>query len=311
MVKYIAQRLFGAIPVLFGVSILVFGMMHLIPGDPVRIMFRLTGEDQAIPPEQYEEIQKRYGFDKPVPIQYLTYIARLAQGDMGESIIRRRPVSELVVNEVPFTAELAVSSMLFATIVGVFLGVLAALGRGGWWDTGSMIGATFGVSLPSFWFGLILMLIFSVYLGWLPVSGQGSPEYLVLPAITLGISAAASIARLTRSSLLEVLNEDYVRTARAKGLAEVRVIAFHALRNSLIPVVTLLGLQFGHLLAGAVVVETVFARRGIGSLILQAVTSKDFPLAQGLVMVVAISYVLINLLIDVLYGFLDPRIRFE
>lgn len=311
MVQYAAKRLLRAIPILLGVSILVFSMMHLVPGDPVKIMFRISGEAAAIPPEQYEAVRRQYGFDQPLPVQYLRYLTRLLQGDMGTSTIRNRPVLELILSELPFTAELAIAGLAFAIVTGMLLGILAALNRGGWLDTASMLFATLGVSMPNFWFGLLAMLVFSVQLRWLPASGVGGLPFLVLPAITLGISAAALIARLTRSSLLEVLGEDYIRTARAKGVREQRITFIHALRNSLIPVITLIGLQFGALLAGAVVVETIFARRGLGSLTIQAVTSKDFPLAQGLIMFIAAMYVLVNIAVDLAYSTVDPRIQYR
>jgi peptide/nickel transport system permease protein len=311
MLKYGLTRLASTIPVLLGVSVLVFLMLHLAPGDPVRTLLRISGEQSQITDEQYEDARRRFGFDQPLPVQYFRYLANAVQGDLGESLVRNRPVAELIATELPFTAELAISSLVFACVLGVFLGVVAALNRGGWLDTLAMVGATFGVAMPSFWFGLLAVLIFAVWLGWLPASGADGPSYLILPAVTLGIASAAAIARLTRSSLVETLNEDFVRTARAKGLNDWNVTFRHALRNSLIPVVTLMGLQFGNLLAGAVVTETIFARRGIGSLTLQAVTSKDFPLAQGLVLLIAASYVLVNILVDLTYAWLDPRIRYD
>jgi peptide/nickel transport system permease protein len=311
MVKFALQRLASAIPVLLGVSVLVFAMLHLAPGDPVRILLRISGEQSSISPEQYEAVRRQYGFDQPLPVQYVTYLSRAVQGDLGQSLVRSRPVAELIANELPFTIQLALAALLFAIALGITLGVLAAVNRGGWLDTLSMLGATFGVAMPNFWFGLLAILLFAVWLGWFPASGVGGIEFLVLPAVTLGIASAAAIARLTRSSLVESLSEDYVRTARAKGLNEWWVTFAHALRNSLIPVVTLMGLQFGSLLAGAVVTETIFARRGIGSLTLQAVTSKDFPLAQGLVLLIAAAYVLVNIMVDVAYAWLDPRIRYR
>jgi ABC-type dipeptide/oligopeptide/nickel transport system permease component len=296
--------------VLFGVSLLVFLMLHLIPGDPVLLLLQQSGEQAEVSRERYDAVARKYGLDQPLPLQYLTYVGNLLRGDLGESTIRSRPVAELIAQEAPFTAELAVSALAFAIVVGVLLGVAAALNRGRWLDTVAVILATFGVAMPAFWFGLLAIFVFAVAFGLLPASGVGGPQYLVLPAVTLGIGSAAAITRLTRSSLLEALAEDYVRTARAKGLLEWRIVAGHALRNSLIPVVTLMGLQFGALLAGAVVTETVFARRGLGALTLQAVTSKDFPLAQGLVMFIATLYVMVNLVVDLAYSYLDPRIRY-
>jgi len=307
---FLLRRLAGAIPVLFGVSLLVFLMLHLIPGDPVLLLLQQSGEQAEVSRERYDAVARKYGLDQPLPLQYLTYVGNLLRGDLGESTIRSRPVAELIAQEAPFTAELAVSALAFAIVVGVLLGVAAALNRGRWLDTVAVILATFGVAMPAFWFGLLAIFVFAVAFGLLPASGVGGPQYLVLPAVTLGIGSAAAITRLTRSSLLEALAEDYVRTARAKGLLEWRIVAGHALRNSLIPVVTLMGLQFGALLAGAVVTETVFARRGLGALTLQAVTSKDFPLAQGLVMFIATLYVMVNLVVDLAYSYLDPRIRY-
>lgn len=310
MGPFLLRRLAGAIPVLFGVSLLVFLMLHLIPGDPVLLLLQQSGEQAEVSRERYDAVARKYGLDQPLPLQYLTYVGNLLRGDLGESTIRSRPVAELIAQEAPFTAELAVSALAFAIVVGVLLGVAAALNRGRWLDTVAVILATFGVAMPAFWFGLLAIFVFAVAFGLLPASGVGGPQYLVLPAVTLGIGSAAAITRLTRSSLLEALAEDYVRTARAKGLLEWRIVAGHALRNSLIPVVTLMGLQFGALLAGAVVTETVFARRGLGALTLQAVTSKDFPLAQGLVMFIATLYVMVNLVVDLAYSYLDPRIRY-
>ena len=308
---FLLRRLAGAIPVLFGVSLLVFLMLHLIPGDPVLLLLQQSGEQAEVSRERYDAVARKYGLDQPLPLQYLTYVGNLLRGDLGESTIRSRPVAELIAQEAPFTAELAVSALGFAIVVGVLLGIVAALNRGRWLDTVAVVIATIGVAMPAFWFGLLAIFVFAVAFGLLPASGVGGPQYLVLPAVTLGIGSAAAITRLTRSSLLEALAEDYVRTARAKGLREWRIVAGHALRNSLIPVITLMGLQFGALLAGAVVTETVFARRGLGALTLQAVTSKDFPLAQGLVMFIATLYVLVNIVVDLAYSYLDPRIRYS
>lgn len=310
MLLYAAKRIIQAIPVAIGVTLMVFLMLHLVPGDPVKAMFRQVGDVQDIPEETVVAIRKRLGLDQPLPVQYWRFLSRAAHGDLGDSISRERTVSQLIRSELPFTVELAIASLVFSIVVGLTLGIVAALNRGSWLDTLTMVGATVGVSMPNFWFGLLAILVFSVTLGWLPTSGQGGLKYLVLPAVTLGLSSAAVIARLTRSSLLETLGEDYIRTARAKGLRERTVMYRHALRNALIPVVTIIGIRFGALLGGSVVTEAVFARRGIGSLAITAITGKDFPLAQGIVLLAAVAYIAANLLVDLLYAVLDPRIRY-
>jgi len=308
---FIARRILSAIPVLIGVTLMVFSMLHLIPGDPVEAMFHDVENMEEIPEETIIAIRKKLGLDQPLHIQYLRFLGRALRGDLGESIVHERPVSYLIARDLPFSIQLGLCSMIFSVIMGVGLGIVAALNRGAWLDTLTMMLATFGVSMPNFWFGLLAILIFSVQLGWFPTSGIGGIKYLVLPTVTLGLSSAAVLARLTRSSLLETLGEDYIRTARAKGLVEQSVIWRHAFRNALIPVVTVIGLRFGALVGGSVVTEAVFARRGIGSLTISALTGKDFPLAQGLVLMLAGAYVTANLLVDLLYGVIDPRIRYE
>jgi len=310
MLTYVLRRLLQAIPVLIGVTLLVFSMLHLVPGDPVRSMFRQVGDVQDIPEETIREIRKRLGLDKPLHIQYLRFLASAVRGDLGESISREATVNELIARELPYTIRLGLLATLFSILVGVGLGIVSGLHAGTMIDTVTMVLATFGVSMPNFWFGLMAILVFSVRLKLLPTSGHGGPEHLVLPAVTLGLSSAAVLARMTRSSLLEVLGEDYIRTARAKGLRERLVVWRHALRNALIPVVTIIGIRFGAMLGGAVITEAVFARRGIGSLMLTALTGKDFPLAQGLVLLAATAYLTANLGVDLLYGVLDPRVRY-
>jgi peptide/nickel transport system permease protein/oligopeptide transport system permease protein len=247
--------------------------------------------------------------DEPILQQYGRFVANAARGDLGTSIRSRRPVTSEISENVASTAQLAVAAMLVAVAVGVPLGLLAALSRNSWLDVASMGTALLGVSMPSFWLGLLLIFAFSLHLAWFPATGGGDLRHLVLPSITLGTIAAAIIARLTRSSMLEVLGQDYVRTARAKGLGGFGVVVRHALKNALIPIITIFGLQFGNLLAGAVIVETVFSRPGLGRLIVGGILSKDFPLVQGTVLFVATVYVLINLLVDVAYAYADPRIR--
>lgn len=308
---YIIKRVLSTIPVLIGVTLMVFLMLHLVPGDPVRAMFRQVGEAEEIPEETVQAIRRKLGLDQPLYIQYVRFLSRVMRGDLGDSITRGRTVGQLIASELPFTIRLGMASMTFSIIMGISLGILSALNRGKWLDALTMITATIGVSMPNFWFGLLVILIFAVHLGWLPSSGQEGLRYLVLPTLTLGLSEAAVLARLTRSSLLETLGEDYIRTARAKGLRERLVVWRHALRNSLIPVVTVIGIRFGSLIGGSVVTETVFARRGIGSLIIAAIGGKDFPLAQGLVLMSAAAYIVANLLVDLLYGVIDPRIGYE
>lgn len=308
MSKYLVQRLLLAIPVLLGVSITVFLMMHLIPGDPALAMLR---GQPTVTEADIERIRHQMGLDDPIPVQYLKYMGRVLQGDFGESVKAHRPVLTMIGEQAWPTIQLAVAAMVAAVVIGVVLGTISALRQNTWVDSLSMLVALFGVSMPSFWFGLILIYVFSLRLGWFPVTGQGGWERLVLPAVALGMDFSAITARLVRSSLLEVLRQDYILTARAKGLREQVVISRHALRNALIAVVTIIGLQFGYLLGGAVVIETVFARQGIGRLAITAILSKDFPLVQGIVLLAALVYVGVNLLVDLSYSLLDPRIHYQ
>ncbi len=306
MLRYVGARLVMAVPVLLGVTVLVFSMLYLLPGDPVQAML---GES-ATSAEHVERLRHELGLDDPIYVQYARFLGNALRGDLGRSLVSRHQVLDEILSQFPATAELALASMAIAVIVGVTLGVLAAIRQNSWLDTLSMFVALLGVSMPGFWLGLMLIFFFSLRLGWFPATGQGGPERLILPATALGIGAAAIIARLTRSSMVEVLRQEYVTTARAKGLAEHVVILRHALQNALIPVVTMVGLQFGYLLAGAVIIETVFARQGIGRLIITSILAKDFPLVQGAVLFTACLYVLVNLLVDISYAVLDPRIRY-
>ncbi len=306
MLTYLARRLLAVVPVLFGVTLAVFSMLFLVPGDPVKIMLA----EFVTTPDQVAQMRAQLHLDEPILKQYGRFVANAARGDLGTSIRSRRAVSTEIGENVGSTAQLAVASMAVAVAIGVPLGLMAALFRSSWFDAGSMIVALLGVSMPSFWLGLLMIVTFSLHLGWFPATGGGDLWHLVLPAVTLGMIASAIIARLTRSSMLEVLGQDYVRTARAKGLAWWGVVVRHALKNALIPVITIFGLQFGNLLAGAVIVETVFSRPGLGRLIVGGILSKDFPLVQGTVLFVATAYVLINVLVDITYAFVDPRIRF-
>jgi peptide/nickel transport system permease protein/oligopeptide transport system permease protein len=307
MTAYLIRRLVLSVPVLLGVSIAVFMMMHLIPGDPALAMLR---GQPTVTPADIERIRHQFGLDQPLPVQYLKYISRVLQGDFGVSIHSHRPVLEMIREQAWSTVQLAIAAMILAVTIGVILGTISALRQNSWVDTFCMVLALFGVSMPNFWFGLLLIYIFSLRLGWLPITGEGGLKRLILPAITLGMDFSAITARLVRSSLLEVLRQDYVLTARAKGLQERVVVIRHALRNAMIAVVTIIGLQFGFLLSGAVVIETVFARQGIGRLAITAILAKDFPLVQGIVLVGAVTYVVLNLLVDLSYSFLDPRIHY-
>ena len=306
MLTYLARRLLAVVPVLFGVTLAVFSMLFLVPGDPVKIMLA----EFVTTPEQVARMREQLHLDEPILEQYGRFVGNALRGDLGTSIRSRRAVATEIGENVGSTAQLALASMAVAVAIGVPLGLTAALFRSSWFDAGSMIVALLGVSMPSFWLGLLLIFAFSLHLGWFPATGGGDLWHLVLPSVTLGMIASAIIARLTRSSMLEVLGQDYVRTARAKGLAWWGVVVRHALKNALIPVITIFGLQFGNLLAGAVIVETVFSRPGLGRLIVGGILAKDFPLVQGTVLFVATAYVLINVLVDLAYAYADPRIRF-
>ena len=306
MTAYILRRILIALPTLLGVVVLVFLMVRLAPGDPAVL---LAGEFAT--PETLEAIRARYGLDRGLPEQFLIYLEALLRGDLGESARSRRPVLEELKTYFPNTLELASAAILVAVLTGIPLGILAALRPGSSLDLSVMVLALLGVSMPVFWFGLLAILIFSVGLGWFPVAGKGTLAHLILPAITLGINATALLARMTRGTLLEVLSQDYIRTARAKGLAERVVIFKHALRNALIPVVTVVGLEFGTLLSGAVITETIFAWPGLGQLLVGSILARDYPVVQGAVLLVAITFVLINLLVDLLYATIDPQVRYD
>jgi ABC-type dipeptide/oligopeptide/nickel transport system permease component len=306
MLIWVLRRILAVVPVLFGVTLAVFSMLFLVPGDPVKMMLA----EFVTNPDQVAQMRAQLHLDEPILKQYGRFVGGAVRGDLGTSIRSRRPVATEIGENLASTAQLAVAAMLVAVAIGVPLGLLAALSRNSWLDVLSMGAALLGVSMPSFWLGLLLIFAFSLHLGWFPATGGGSLAQLVLPSVTLGTIAAAIIARLTRSSMLEVLGQDYVRTARAKGLGGFAVVVRHALKNALIPIITIFGLQFGNLLAGAVIVETVFSRPGLGRLIVGGILNKDFPLVQGTVLFVATTYVLINVLVDVAYAYADPRIRF-
>jgi ABC-type dipeptide/oligopeptide/nickel transport system permease component len=304
--RYVLKRVVLALPVLLGVSVVVFVAIRLIPGDPAQLM-----AGQAATQEVVQQIRQSLGLDQPVPVQYLYFLRNVVRGDLGRSLFNGAPVVEELAQRFPRTVRLALASMAVASLIGIPAGILAATRRSTWVDTAVMLVALAGVSVPVFWLGLNLILLFSVRLQWFPSFGYETWRHLVLPSLTLGAASAAIVARMTRSAMLEVLGQDYVRTARAKGLAERVVVNRHALRNALIPVVTVLGLQLGTLLSGAVLTETVFAWPGIGRLLVEAVLARDYPIIQGATLLIAATFVVLNVAVDVLYGLLDPRIRYE
>lgn len=307
MSTYIIRRLVHASLVLLGVSVLVFAMMHALPGDPVLTML---GEE-VVSADVVENARRELRLDDPLPVQYGRFLAHAVRGDLGRSWRSHQPVTTIIREQFPATLELTATGLGVAILLGGALGLVAAVRPYSLIDNFSMLLALVGVSMPSFWLGLLLIFLFSLHLGWIPATGYGGWDRLVLPAFTLGLQASAIIARLVRSTMLEVLRLEYVTTARSKGLGERVVVLRHALRNALIPVVTVVGLQFGGLLGGAVIIETVFARQGIGRVAVTAITGKDFPVVQGIVLVAAVIYVLTNLAIDLLYAWLDPRIRYS
>jgi ABC-type dipeptide/oligopeptide/nickel transport system permease component len=305
---YIRRRLLRAVPVIVGVLTLVFFMVHLLPGDPAE---EIASRGPGLSPEAIEQIRVRLGLNEPLYIQYWDFVKRTAQGDLGRSLFSNREVSAMIRSQLGPTFQLTVAGIFTAILIGVPLGILAAIRQNSWVDSLSMTVALLGVAMPSFWLGLLLIWLFAVRLNWVPIVGGTGIRGLVLPAFTLGFSAAAIIARLVRSSMLEVLRQEYMTTARAKGLRGQTVVLRHGLKNALIPVVTIIGLQFGNLLGGAVVIETVFARRGIGRMAIEAILSKDFPVIQGVVLFAALVYVSVNLFVDLLYSAIDPRIRYD
>ena len=308
MLLYLIRRLLFVIPVVIGVLTLVFLMRVLVPGDPIEIMFL----GQVPPdPDKVADIRRELGLDKPLALQYVQYVVGVVQGDLGKSVRTRRPVLDEIRDRYPNTLILAAASLVVALVVGLTTGVLAAVYKDSWIDNLTMFIALFGLSMPAFWFGLMMIQTFGVYLRWFPVMGSGSFRHLVMPALTLGLIASTVQARVARSSMLEVLSSDYVRTARAKGLSRAVVILRHALRNALVPTMTILGLQVGGLLGGAFIIEAVFAWHGVGELAVQAISQRDFPVIQGIIVVVATTYVLVNVLIDLSYRLLDPRIEYE
>ncbi len=305
MGRFIARRFIMLIPVLIGVSIISFLILHMAPGDPAEL---LAGEEAT--KEDIMMIRHELGLDKPLYVQYFMFLKGIFTGEL-KSLKFGMPVVDVIRPRLYNTLELSLASILIAVIIGIFAGVASATHRYTWIDYLSTIGALLGISMPVFWWGLILILVFSVNLGLLPSGGMGGIRHLILPAIVLGTASTAIIARMTRSSMLDVLRQDYIRTAKAKGLVEKVVIYRHALRNALIPTVTVVGLQFGYMLAGAVLTESVFSWPGVGRLLVEAILFRDFPVVQSALLIIALMFVLVNLMVDMLYAFLDPRIRHE
>jgi ABC-type dipeptide/oligopeptide/nickel transport system permease component len=306
VLRYFVRRVLLAIPVLIGVATLVFSLIHLVPGDPAQAMM---GDGAS--PQDVAELRRNLGLDRPLLTQYASFLRHAVKGDLGTSFRTGQPVTQMVIERMPATAELAIASMIVAIVIAIPLGVIGAVFRGSAADYGAMTFALAGVSIPNFWLGPMLAILFSVELGWLPVSGRGTLAHLVLPAISLGLALAAILARMTRASLLDELNELYVRAARARGVSRAASITTHALRNSMVPLLTIMALQFGAVLTGAVITETIFAWPGIGRLLIQSIGFRDYPMVQGCILLIAVTYVTVNLITDLMYGVLDPRIRYE
>lgn len=310
MPAYVLRRFCSMIIILFFVSIITFSLMQLVPGDPAHIIAeRLYG--QEVSEQTVEKVRNELGLDRPVWVQYGRWFSRLLQGDFGNSYRTGLPVLQEISTRLPATMELALAALWISLLIAIPIALISARKAYSLVDHAGMLGAMVGVSMPNFWLGLLLILFFSVHLDWLPVYGRGGVAHLILPAITLGTGMAAVTARLTRSSLLEILRQDYIRTARAKGLGERAVVHKHALKNAFIPVITIIGLQFGALLEGAVVVEVIFAWPGIGRLLVDSIFARDFPVIQGCVFMMAVMYIAVNLLVDLSYPWLDPKIRYE
>ncbi|MGH7769495.1 MAG: nickel ABC transporter permease [Candidatus Binatia bacterium] len=306
MKRFLLQRLLFLLPTLFGAVTVVFLLIRVVPGDPVEAMLGETASsiDKAA-------LRSELGLDQPLWNQYLRFLAGLAWGDLGRSLYEHATVAELILKRLPATLELTLAAMAVAFLLAFPLGIAAAARRDTWIDRAALLFSLFGLAMPNFWLGPLLMIFFSIELGWLPVSGRGGVDHLILPALTLGLAMAAILTRMVRSGLLQTIHEDYIRTARAKGLSERRVWLRHALRNSLISVITIVGLQFGALLAGSIITESIFSWPGVGRLTLQAIQTRDYPLVQGCVLAIAVSYLAVNLLTDICYRWADPKIANE
>ena len=305
MVKYIVKRFIALIPVLLGVTLIIFTLLYFTPGDPALIML----SDEAATPEAIAQIHEELGLDDPFWVRYGNYVLDLLRGDLGVSYLNKRPVAEMLLERLPRTMTLACASAVLATVLGITFGVIAAVKHNSIFDNLCMIFALGGVSMPHFWQGLLLMLLFGVKLGWLPVSGYGTLAQLILPALTIGYGCMAIIARMTRSSMLEVINQDYINFARAKGQKKFIIITRHALQNALIPIITTIALQFGILLGGSVITESIFAIPGIGKLMVDSIRASNYPVVKGGVLMIAFIYCVNNLLVDIIYAFIDPRIK--
>ncbi len=306
VVRFLIRRLLLTIPVLLGVATLVFSLIHLVPGDPAQAML---GDGAS--PQDIAELRTNLGLDRPLPAQYASFLRAAIAGDLGTSFRTGQPVTRMIAERVPATAELALAAMTVAILLAIPLGIVAAVWKNTLADHAAMTFTLAGISIPNFWLGPLLAIVFAVELGWLPVSGRGTLAHLVLPAVSLGLALSAILARMTRASLLEELGELYVRAARARGASPAAAVLNHAMRNSLIPLVTIVALQFGAVLTGAVITETIFAWPGIGRLLIQSIGFRDYPMVQGCILLIAVTYVTVNLVTDILYGVLDPRIRLE
>lgn len=305
MHKYVFRRLLLMIPVILGVTFIIFSMMYFTPGDPARI---ILGESAKA--EDVARLRDELGLNDPYFVQFGNYVKKaVLEQDIGNSYATKRPVVTEITDRFPTTLKLAALSIIIAVAIGIPVGILSATKQYSIFDNVSMVLALMGMSMPNFWQGLLLILFFSVYLGWLPSSGFSSFKHMILPAVTIGTSTIAVIARMTRSSMLEVIRQDYIRTARAKGQVESKVINHHALKNALIPIITVVGIQFGYLLSGAVLTESIFAVPGVGRLMVTSIKERDFPVVQGSVLFIAVAFSLVNLMVDILYAFVDPRIR--
>ncbi len=306
MIGFIIRRLLLLCPVLFGVITLVFFLIHMIPGDPIELMLG----DSALPADK-EALRQQLGLHLPVHEQYLNYLQDLLQGDFGTSIHSRQPVAQEILERLPATIELMAGAMVIAIGLAIPLGLVSAVKRGSWIDQIAMFFSLLGVSIPNFWLGPMLILLFAIHLDWLPVNERGTLLHLILPAITLGTALASILSRITRSSVIETLGADYIRTAWAKGISEMQIVFRHAFRNALIPVITVIGLQIGVLLSGAIITEHIFDWPGLGNLLIEGIQSRNYPLVQGCVIFIATSYVFVNLLTDLSYAFVDPRVRLQ
>jgi len=306
MFSFLLSRIISFLIVVLGVVTLVFSLIHIVPGDPIQV---ILGESATIADQQ--ALRNTLGLDKPLFEQWYSYLFQVVQGDLGTSLLSKESIVDMLWQRIPATIELALAGLLVAILIALPLGCLAAIRQNTFYDQGAMLFSLLGVSIPNFWLGPLFILLFSVTLGWLPISGRESWQSLILPALTLGTALAAILARMIRATVLEILHEDYIRTARAKGLSESNVIIHHALRNAALPIITILGLQLGALLAGAVITETIFAWPGIGQLTIEAIQKRDYSVIQACVLLISLTYVIVNTFTDILYAWLDPRVRYR